>query len=68
MNPLRQDDPRHLKALEAAANIVHAELVPVSSKRRPIRTATNHAIDAYHESLKEQGVVLVEAYPGDDAK
>lgn len=53
MNPLRQDDPRHLKAVEAARF------------RTKLDTPAD-IIAAYFASLKAQGVVLIEAYAGDD--
>lgn len=63
MNPLRQDDPRHVNALEVAANALALEL-PANYTHLDIARTTS---DAYFTALKEQGVVLVEAYAGDDA-
>lgn len=59
MNPLRQDDPRHEKALKA--------IDPTGSQYGLSPLGLRMILAAYYASLSEQGVVLVEAYAGDDA-
>lgn len=55
-NPLQPDDPRHERAIEA-----------VVGKTWSHSRTVNEILDTYFASLEEQGVVLVEAYAGDDA-
>lgn len=56
MNPLRQDDPRHEEAVRRT-----------SKYRRSPEVVVNGILSSYYTALEKQGVVLVEAYAGDDA-